>query len=114
MNNNRREQRKHLYYYVDILDSGTGQPLGKVVDITTGGLKLITEKAMPVDVEFSLSLRVSEIYEEKDDIVVKAKTLWSRSDVNVDYFDTGFEFLDVDDDTKIRIKNLINRCSFAD
>lgn len=108
----RRESRKQLYYYVDILDGVSRESIGRVVDITTAGLKVITETRKTMGVVEDLVIRVSEIYDETKDIDVKAKTVWSGPDVNIDYFVTGYEFTDVSVEAKKRIKNLISRCSF--
>lgn len=110
----RREQRKQLYYYIDILDAVKKESVGRVVDITTGGLKVITDIKKDMGLVEDLIIRVSEIYDETQDIDVKAKTVWSSKDINVDYFVTGYEFTKISPSSQKRIRNLINRCSFVD
>lgn len=109
----RREKRKQLHYYIDILQAETGESVGRVVDITTGGVKIVTDKQKVLS-EVDLIIRVSEIYDETQDIAVKAKALWSKKDINEDYYVTGLEFVDISQNSQKRINSLIARCSFDD
>ena len=49
-----------------------------------------------------------------DQISFVAKSVWSDSDINSDYLDTGFEFVEIDEEDVDRISVLIQSQSFRD
>ncbi len=55
--NDRREERHRLNYYMDVYDRDTLRSLGRMVDITTTGMRLFSPNPVPTGTE--LRSRVS-------------------------------------------------------
>jgi len=110
----RKFQRKHLIYYLRIFDRNTTRLIGHLVDITPEGVMLMSEE--PIETNTTLQLRMGlpkEIKKSKE-ITFDAKSLWCKKDINPDFYDTGFELLDVPREVVEIIKRLIRDFQFQD
>ncbi len=112
MGNKRGLKRWHLIYYLRVFESGSEQLLGHVVDITTEGLMLISEKRIPFDREFDLRMEIPNEDGGKRNFTMKALSVWSDRDVNRSFYDTGFELVDPTPDTIEQIQMLIDELHF--
>ena len=112
--NRRIARRRHLIFYLRAWDLATEQVLGHVVDITTQGVMLISEKPIELDKPFDLEIRWTDPEGEQRNIRFQAHSRWSKPDVNNAFFDTGFEIIG---DTKGAVKpiqEMIDRFGFND
>ncbi|MGE0082909.1 MAG: PilZ domain-containing protein [Desulfococcaceae bacterium] len=114
MPNQRKAKRRHIIYYLRVLDRNTGQLIGQLVDITTEGIKLISEN--PVDPETFLQLRMllPDEINRKSEISFDVESMWCKRDINPNFFSIGFEFVDISQEDINIIKNLIYDFSFRD
>ena len=92
----RQLKRRHLIYYLRVFDRTTDQLIGYLVDITTGGLKLMSEE--PLDINKTLQLRMELPVETSHKFINKpvtfdAVSLRSDVDVNPQFYITGFKIL---------------------
>lgn len=110
----RRFKRRHLIFYLEVFDDKTDLLIGHVVDITVDGIMLISQE--PIELNTSLGLRIELPAETrgKSQLKFKAKSLWSKKDVNPDYHCTGIKLLDVSADDLKTIKRVIARFKFKD
>lgn len=86
----RNFKRWQLIFYLRVFEQETGALLGHLVDVSEGGLMLISEGPIPVDRPFRLRLEVPRETGPRQHIELAAHSLWSRNDVNPDFYDTGF------------------------
>lgn len=93
MNNKRRSKRWDLILYLRAFDQDAQNLIGHVVDITTAGMKLISDNPIPVDREFNVWLDVPQEDGERKRIYLKAHSLWSERAANPDFYDTGFHLV---------------------
>lgn len=107
-------KRRHLIYYLRVWNTDTREMLGHMVDITTGGLMLISEQIIPPDQQFNLEMRWHDPESGERIIHFRAKSLWSRPDVNPAFQDTGFMLLDQTPEVLLRIRELIGELGFQD
>ncbi|MEZ4529371.1 MAG: PilZ domain-containing protein [Desulfobacterales bacterium] len=114
MLNQRKSKRRHIIYYLRVLDANTGQLIGQLVDITTEGMKLISEN--PTDPETFLQLRMllPEEINQKTQICFEVESLWCKRDINPNFFSIGFKFVAILPEDVNIIKNLIYDFSFRD
>jgi hypothetical protein len=112
MDRSRVQKRRHLIYYLEVHDVESGKILGNLVDISTRGIKLVSEEKIPVDRNFVLKLRLPEGYFKENEIHFAGKSLWSAKDVNPDFFATGFEVTSLSLDERKIMRQLIDKIGF--
>jgi hypothetical protein len=107
-------KRRHLIYYLRVFDTQSEKLLGHVVDITTKGILLMSEKALPLNTTFNLNMILPEETWNVEKISFDAETLWSKQDVNPDFYVTGFQFKNIAPKNVQLVKHLIEQFGFRD
>ena len=109
----RRAERKVLCYYLRVIDQKNGKELGRVVDITSDGLMLLSEK--PLDRTKPYSIRVllnKELFDtDLGNLDVDVNVRWSKPDANPKLVATGLLFLNLDEKGKKIVRNVV--CKIA-
>ena len=108
MSDNRRWKRWQLIFYLRVFDKQTQQLLGHVVDITTNGMMLISDKPLPIDKEYFVMLDIPDEEGGRRTVSLRTHSLWSKRDVNPDFFDTGFRLVDPTPEAVHHIRLLID------
>ncbi len=114
MENKRKLKRRHLIYYLRVFDYDTKDLLGHLVDITTEGIMLISEKPIPQDKNYRLLMTLPREISGVTEVSFQAKSKWSQKDVNPDFYDTGFQLSDIDERHAHIIERLINDFLFQE
>ena len=86
----RNFRRWQLIFYLRVFDQNTRSLLGHIVDISEWGLMLISDQPIPVDQLFRLWVDVPRETGPRQRIELEAYSLWSKNDINPDFYDTGF------------------------
>lgn len=110
----RKLKRRHLIYYLRVFDQKTGQLLGRLVDITTEGIMLISEKPIEVNRTYKVRMALPTQILRRSDMVFEAVSVWSKRDVNPDFFATGFRITGVSEEDVAVVERLIHRYGFND
>jgi len=110
--NMRGEKRRKLYYYLDVIRMDKNENFGKLVDITTGGFLLTCPYSVADGTELNLKLLFPQPIGKIDGIEFKAIKMWSKPDVNPDYYLIGFKTKGISDKDLKYIQYLIERYSF--
>ena len=98
----RRLERHEVTSQVDAVDRITGQPVGRLVDIHSEGLMLITGSQVEVGNIYQLSLK-------KDGgiwLEVGVDCLWKNPANGEDRFWAGFRVIDASDEALAQLENL--------
>jgi len=103
----RQIQRRHLIYYLRIWDKTENNMLGHLADVSTDGFMLVGETPIEVNKEYSLLMRLPSVSGDMNPLEFKASSCWSSNDVNKLFYDTGFQFTAISDETINRIRSLI-------
>lgn len=114
MKEQRKLQRRHLIYYLTVIDRETDRPIGFLVDITTSGIMLMSETPIETDKVFHLKILLQTDLSAKEYLNFDAKSKWCRSGVNSDIYDTGFELIDATIDDFREIEEVIDALGFND
>lgn len=114
MDERRRLKRRHLIYYLRVFNQANDNLIGHLVDLTTEGIMLISEEEIVLNQEYELRLNLPEEIENSREIRFKALSMWSKADVNPEFFDTGFKFLEISPRHLEIIRVLIEDFSFQD
>lgn len=114
MTENRKMKRWHVIYYLRIFEQDSGSLLGHLVDITTEGMKMVSEETIPSKKDFRLKMEVPLEGEKTEEVLFNARSLWSKKDTNPDFYATGFHLENLSRDTIKVIQELIADLSFDD
>lgn len=112
MDGARSLERRHLIYYLEVYDDDCNEMIGRLVDITTRGIKLVSKNIIPNNRKYSLRMMLPEGYFHTREIHFNAQSIWSSNDVNPDFYDTGFEVINLDREQRKIIRQLIELVGF--
>ena len=93
MEEKRRLKRRHLIYYLRVFEKNADQPIGHMVDISTGGMMLISENPVKTDHVFELRMVLPVEIEGSREIIFFAESKWCSEDENPDFYNTGFQLI---------------------
>ncbi len=110
----RKEHRRHIIYYLQILEPGSGKVIGRLVDITSIGLMIISEKALEPGREIALRITLPEEFPNAKQIDVVGESVWCHKDVNPDYYAVGFRLNQPAEGVISVIQELIEQYGFLD
>jgi len=114
MPNKRTIDRKHLFFYMQVINQKSGDLLGYVVDISQRGLKIISEHRCEETSELNLKMRIPDNQGKNKEIQFKAKCIWSGRDINSEFFANGFEIDSLDQESLAVIESIINEYGFEE
>ena len=113
MQERRKEERKNLMAYTKVFDLYGGIVLGYLADLTLLGGMVIGEREIPKDTELTLAIELPELPGITAlRITIPSRVIWSQQDISPQYFNVGFEFLEVTDFQKNVIKAIIDNYEF--
>lgn len=98
MEERRNLERKHLAFFTRIFDRKTGQLIGHLADLTADGMMVIGEKPLDIDEIYQLQMELSITHFGKEFLEFSSRSIWCRPDIDPDYFNTGFQHLDLSAD----------------
>lgn len=110
----RQVERRHLVFYLRVFDGMSNRVLGHIVDISSKGVMLISDDPIPVNEIFRLRMRLPSQIANKDELIFDAASRWCKQDANPDFYITGFQIDDVDEEIAKFILSLIDDFSFRD
>ncbi|MDM8552747.1 PilZ domain-containing protein [Desulfobacterales bacterium HSG2] len=112
MPDKRRLKRKQLIYYLSVFDMDANKRIGQLVNITTEGLMLTSEKPIKVNSAFQLKMDLPEEIKGQKQITFDARSMWCRKGVNPDFYDIGFQLVNISQENSKIIERLIFDFSF--
>lgn len=105
-------ERKSLIDYPDVCELISEEYLGKLADITTEGIMLITDRKLPVDSAWELMIKLQGDADREEIIHFKARCRWCRPDINSEHYTCGFQFSLISLQGKYKIEDLIRSSTF--
>jgi hypothetical protein len=111
-NEKRKLTRRHLIYYLPVLDCETGSEIGRLVDITPEGIMIDRQTSYPSGQTLTLRMILPEAVQDETEIEFTAESVWCRKDKNPDLFGVGFKMVKISDQTISIIEDIITRLSF--
>ena len=112
MSDKRILRRKESLFYLKIVDLSSGELIGRLVDITVDGFKLISKNSVELNKEFDLALELPESLDGDNKMEFRATSLHTKKDINPDYNDTGFKFVDLSRENLIKISIILKKYIF--
>lgn len=110
MTEKRKLRRWHVVYYLRLFDHETESQVGHVVDLTTEGLKVVSQWPIPAPKRYSLWMELPRADGDTKQIHLEAESLWThRDETDGRFHNTGFRLLDPPADTTRAIRSLVDR-----
>ena len=104
----RAYERYSVEFYLSVYDRKTNIFLGHVVDISLGGMQLLSETPIASGQLFRLRMDVSLESGRKEQIEFDAWSIWRTEDLNPGFYNAGFQFLDLSPTTGQSIQGVID------
>lgn len=76
----RKLPRRNFSYYMRVLNKNTGELIGQITDISTGGFKLESSRPLPLNLDLELCIDQMNEISSKSFIVFSARTRWCAKD----------------------------------
>ncbi|HMV28574.1 MAG TPA: PilZ domain-containing protein [Anaerolineales bacterium] len=95
-NEKRKLPRRNFSYYMRVLKKDTGELIGQIIDISTGGFKLESSKPLPSNVQMELCIDQVNQISPRSYIVFSARTRWcDRDPYDPTIYNVGFQLVDM-------------------
>ena len=112
MIDNRQMKRIHVVAYVSVQERGNDDSVGRVIDLTTRGMRLCSKEQMDPGsvVKFRMNLPLD--CREPEEISFEANIIWCRGATLPGYYDAGIELQKVSAPDVAMIEQFIQQTSF--
>lgn len=110
----RLELRQRLNYYVTVRDRTTDQPIGRVIDITSGGVRVFSEERIKTERPLQLMLELPREFEGSSYLMFDVKPVWSAQELSrefPEFYDTGMKMVNLSTQDLLMIKALVDEYS---
>ena len=109
-----RKPRRHTNTFLGVYDRSTEELLGRLVNMTTEGVMLLSKDTIESDALFQFRMELPVEIMGSTEIVFDAKSVWSKKDEVSYEYSTGFHIVDLSHKEFDKIDLLINGPLFAD
>lgn len=106
--------RRKLITYPQVVDHDTGRVVGRVVDLSPRGLRLVSRRPLNAPSPGRLKMLIPANSAGASEISFGADPVWSEADRNPDYTATGFRITDIDPRDAIALSRLLRRWTLRD
>lgn len=98
MQDRRRLGRRQLVYYLRVFDTTTGELLGHLVDLSAGGMMLLSDRPAREGETYRCRMVLPEAVDGRREVRFEARAIWSRGVARGGPYSSGFEFVDLAED----------------
>lgn len=110
----RRQQRWPLIYYLRVFDQTTDQMMGYIADVSEEGMMLVHEQPIATNKEFHIWMEIPRDEGRRVRVSLRALSLWTKVDVNPDFFRTGFRLLNPSAGVIQGIEDMVQALGFGE
>ncbi|MCP4633683.1 MAG: PilZ domain-containing protein [candidate division Zixibacteria bacterium] len=110
----RKNKRIHVVSYLKVTESATDETVGRVVDITTEGMRLRSEEPLKEDSALQFRLNMPQSTLGRKAVYFDASVIWCSKPPDSKYFDTGIQLLNVPRRDQLLIEELMMEASYED
>ena len=113
MEERRKLPRKYLMLYSSIYEQNTGKMLGYLCDLTLDGLMVISKENLEIGKETEIRIDLPEISAFKESYLkIKVHVIWIKPDLDPRLNNIGFQFLELSEEQKPIIAQMIDSYEF--
>lgn len=92
----RKVNRRDFSYYMRLMNERTGELVGHLADISTGGFRLESRKPIIPNLDFLLRMDLTNAVSNKDYLVFSARSKWcERHHVDPTLYNVGFQITEI-------------------
>ncbi len=95
MAENRKFNRIHLIHYLRLFDRKSGDLIGNLVDLTSEGLQLISEKAIEPGKLLEIRMEFPEEVDGEQEVQINAESVWCDHQLDPDLFSVGCKLIPI-------------------
>jgi hypothetical protein len=96
MNERRNIERKEFSYYMRLVDNDTQELVGHLMDISSGGFKLDSQKPIEANKDYSLRMDLTSEVANKSFMVFIARSKWCETDpLDPFVYNVGFQLVNI-------------------
>ena len=89
-------ERKDFSYYMQVIDNGTQELVGHLVDIGSGGFKLDCQTPIPINTDFRFRMNLTSELADQPSIVFLARSKWCQVDpLDPFAYNVGFQLISI-------------------
>ena len=110
----RKLKRRHLIYYLRVMERGSGDLVGFLVDITTEGIMIMSEKPIAAGTTLQVRMLLQSDMSMREQLEFDMRCKWCRPSINDISYDVGFELLNVQREDLKEIEQVIEDLGFND
>ncbi|MCX7753639.1 MAG: PilZ domain-containing protein [Anaerolineales bacterium] len=108
MKERRTLERKYLMVYSRVFDRITGKILGYLSDLSPKGAMIISDDPLTENSILSLRFDLPDpLLFPTDHLNLQARVAWCKPDIDPSFYNIGFEFLEVSEQQKAIIEDMI-------
>ncbi len=104
---NRRHKRVQVSFFLKINRDDFETVHGHIIDISTSGCRVLSDRQVDADFEYSLTIEIPAKYEIESPLELNAVCVWSRLLEDSGAFSCGFQMVDVPQEKQAMIDKLL-------
>lgn len=108
MRDRRRQKRMHIISYVKVREKSANQTVGRVMDITTEGMRLYGKDPLKPRSRRQFRMILPNVTTGSPEIFFDADIIWCRKDRSADFYDAGVHLIGVTPENRQVIEDFIN------
>ena len=108
----RSKKRRHSIFYLKIIDRESEKLTGRLVDITTDGIKIFSDNPVRTNVPYRFQMILPEGFEGEKKISFAARSVWCKKDVNPEFYCAGFKLNNLSHNDRGKIETFIKDYTF--
>jgi len=109
MVNKRNQPRRNTPHRINVLAADDDRVLGRLVNITSGGLMFLSAEAFSRSQVISLRVPLPTMTQNRSSIELRAQVVWQGSDANPNYTRVGVQFENVGAEEGFIIETVLQR-----
>ena len=109
----RAKKRRHLFYYLKVLDSPTRRLIGHLVDLSPAGMLLLVHDPLAIGADYRLRLQLPEACGDRHDLIVEARSVSCRREDSADRWGVSFRLGDVPRGDRALLQSMIYKFEFG-
>ncbi len=113
MTESRNLTRKYPIYYLRVHDRRNDSLIGRVVDLTTDGIRLVCDEPIKPGTNLQCKISLPGRGNRSGEVPFDAVTVWTNRDLNPDFYDTGCRLTSATPETTNAINRIIRTATFS-
>lgn len=105
-------ERHNLICFMPVLDTETSRPIGSVIDISTEGMLVMSDHPIPTGKIFHTKVLLQNSVGNRDFLLLDARSKWCNRESQANFYDTGFELINVTSENLEKLHSIIETLSY--